>query len=65
MSFLTAAIVKNSNILAGIYFIFLKGRPRKKPFKTKNRPPCKDQKSSYHVRPILGLFRKLVVVTLS
>ena len=28
MSLLTALIVKNSHILAGIYFIFLKKRPR-------------------------------------
>ena len=28
MSLLTAAVVKGSNILTGIYFIFLKKRPR-------------------------------------
>ena len=57
MSLLTALIVKNSHILAGFYFIFLKRRVDQtwKVFNTKFRPQSKDRESSYWVRQILAL----------
>ena len=49
MPLLTALIVQNSHILAGIYFIFLKKRPRPnlKGFNIKFWPLWKDRKISY------------------
>ena len=59
MSLLTALIVKNSLILAGIYLIFLKTRPRRnlKDFQYQIWTSVKkDRESSYQVRQILALF---------
>ena len=59
MSLLTALIVKNSLILAGIYLIFLKARPRRnlKDFQYQIWTSVKkDRESSYQVRQILALF---------
>ena len=53
MFWLTALIVKKSQILAGIYFIFLKKYPSEK-----------IGKSSYQVKQILALFCKSVSLTL-
>ena len=66
MSFLTAPVVKNSHIKAGIYFIFLKNilRPTSKSFNTKFQPQQKDGNSSYQVRQILTLFYNLVALIL-
>ena len=61
MSLLTALIVKNSHILAGIYFIFLKKRPKPNFFNTKLGP----QNLSYQIRQVLVLFCKLVALILS
>ena len=58
MPLLTVPIVKNSDILAGIYFIFLKEHPR--PISKVMQYQIwntKDWKSIYHVRQILTLFR--------
>ena len=54
MSLLAAPIVKNSNILAGIYFIFLKQSldQTRKSCNAKFGPQWKDRKSSYHVRQL-------------
>ena len=51
MSFLTVPTVKNSHILAGIYFIFLKNNldQIRRSRNTKFEPQKKDGKSSYHV----------------
>ena len=66
MSLLTAPILKNSHILAGIYFIFLKNFLKQtwKSFNTKFRPQCKDQKSSYQVKQILELLCNLFALIL-
>ena len=66
MSFLTVLTVKNSHILTGIFFIFLKERlrPNSKSCKTIFGPQRKDRKSSYHVRQISALFCKLVALNL-
>ena len=58
----TASVVKNSHILAGIYFIFLKNVLDQawKVFNAKFGPQQKDRGSSYQVRQILALFYKLV-----
>ena len=66
MSLSTAPVVKNRYILPVIYFIFLKNVLDKtwKAFNTKFEPQWKDQKSSYQVRQILALFRKLVALIL-
>ena len=50
MSLLTVPIVKNSHILAGIYFIFLKERPRFGIPKALQYQIWTSKKSSYHVR---------------
>ena len=50
LSLSTALIVKNSHILAGIYFFFLKTNILDQTwnaFNTKVRPHWKDQESSY------------------
>ena len=63
MSLLTVLIVKNSHILAGIYFGLLKERPRPnlKVLQYQIWTSVKRlEKYSYHVRQILTLFRKLV-----
>ena len=55
MSLITASVDKNSRILAGIYFIFFKNRPRPN-LNTKFGPHRKDTKSSYQVRQDLPHF---------
>ena len=62
MSLLTYWIVKNSHILAGTYFIFLKNVLYQtwKAFKANFGPQWKDRESKYQVRQILTLFCKLV-----
>ena len=62
MSLLTYWIVKNSHILAGTYFIFLKNVLYQtwKAFKAKFGPQWKDRESKYQVRQILTLFCELV-----
>ena len=67
MSLLTAPIVKNSDMLAGIYFIFLRNALDQtwNSFDTEFRPQWKDRESSYQVRQNLALFCKLVALTLS
>ena len=66
MSLLTATVVKNIGIYAGIYFIFLKKRPRPnlKGFQYQIWTSVKRSKSRYQVRQILALFCKLVALTL-
>ena len=68
MSFLTALTVKNSHILAGVYFILLKKSnlldQTWKAFNTKFGLLWKDQESSYQVRRILTLFSKEVALIL-
>ena len=67
MSILTALIVKNSHILAGIYFVFLTKRPRPnlKGFENQIWTSLKrSEKSSYQVTQILGFFCKLVALIL-
>ena len=66
MSLLAVFIVKNSHILAGIYFIFLKKVLDQtwKAFNNKFGHYWKDRKSSYQVGQILALFCKLVALTL-
>ena len=66
MSLLTALIVKNGHILAGISFIFLKKRPTPnlKSFYTKSGPQWKDQERSYRVKRILANFCKLIALIL-
>ena len=64
MSLLTASIVKNSHILAGIYFRYLKKRLRPN-LNTKFGTQWKDLKSSYQVRQDLSLFCNLVALSLS
>ena len=56
MSLLTGFIVKNSHILAGIYFISQKKHPRPdfKGFQYHIGPPWKYWGSSYQVKQILG-----------
>ena len=60
MSSLTASVVKNSHVLAGIFFIFLKNDLdqvyKRKSLNTKFRPQWNDQKSSSQVKPILVAF---------
>ena len=58
ISLLTALDVINSNILAGIYFFFLKIVLDQtwKFFNTKFGPQWTDQESSYQVRQILAFF---------
>ena len=67
LSLLTAATVKNSLILAGIYFIILKKcpRPNLKVFNTKFGPQGKYQGSTYQVRQVLAIFFKVVALILS
>ena len=66
MSLFIAPIVKNSHILSGIYFIFLKNVLHQawKIFNTKFEPQWKDRKSSYQVRQMLALFCKPVALIL-
>ena len=68
MSLLTAVIVKNSQILAGIYLNFLLKKtgptPKLKGFQYQIWTLAKkDRKSSYQVRQIFALFCKLVALT--
>ena len=58
MSLLTAKFVKNSHILDGNYFFFLKNVLKQSwnSFNTKFQPKCKAHKRSYKVRQILALF---------
>ena len=51
ISLLTARIVKNSHILAGLYFIILKRHPetKLKVFQEKFGPQQEDRKISYQV----------------
>ena len=67
MSLFTARIIKNSHVLAGIYFIFLKKVPEQtwKAFNTKLGPPGKDRKRSYEVTQILAHFYKLGALILN
>ena len=65
MSLLTAPIVRNSHILAGIYFIFPKkcSRPNLKDFQYQIWTSLKRlEKSSYQVRQVLVRFCKLVAL---
>ena len=66
MSLLTALIVKNSHILAVIYFTFLKYVLNQtwKAINTKLVPRWKDRDGSYQIREILGQFSKLVALSL-
>ena len=66
MSLLTALIAKNSHILAGIYFIFLKTLQDQfwKAINTKFETQSKDRESSYPVSQILAPFCILVARTL-
>ena len=66
MSLLRTLIVQNSDILAGIWFIFLKIVLREtwKAFNSKFGPQWKDQESSYQVRQISMPFCKLVALML-
>ena len=63
LCFLTALIVKNSQILTGIFFTFLKNAIDQvfKAFHTKFGPQWNNRKSSYQV---LALFYQLVALTL-
>ena len=58
MSVVTAPIVKDSDFLAGIYFIFLKNvlDSTWKSFDPEFGPQWKDLKNSYQVRQNLTLF---------
>ena len=58
MSLLSGPIVKNSHILARIYFNFIKSTLDQtwKAFNTKYEPRWKDPKSSYQVGQVLALF---------
>ena len=58
MSLLTARIVKNGDILAEVYFVFLTKvlEQTSKIFSTKLRPQCKNWRNSYEVRQILVIF---------
>ena len=65
MSSLTALFVKNSHILARIYFVFLKKNVADqiwKSFNTKFGPQWKDRESSYRLRQISALFCILIVL---
>ena len=66
MSLLTGLIVKNSHILAVIYFIFLKNVLGQawKASNTKFGPQWKDRESSYQVTQVLVLFHNLVALIL-
>ena len=61
MSLVTVLIVKNSHILAGIYFIFLKNVHDQtwKSFNTKFRPQWKDRKSSYQSKTDFSIFLQI------
>ena len=62
MSLLTVAIVKNSPILTGIYFAFLKERPR--PNSKVLQHQIWTLKKRYHVIQISALFYNLVALML-
>ena len=66
MCLLTVPIVRNSHILAGIYFIFLSNVLDQtwKAFNTKFGPQWKGRESSYQVRQSLAFFWKLVALIL-
>ena len=63
MFLLTTKLVKNSDISARIFFIFLKNvfKQTGNSFNTNFQPQWKDQKSSYQVRQSLGLFCHLIL----
>ena len=66
MSFWKAPIVKNSHVLAGMYFIFKNVLDQTwKPLDTEFWPHWKDRKSSYQVSWNLALFCNLVALSLS
>ena len=64
MALWTVPIVKNSHTLAGIYFIFLKERPRpnSKSCNTKFEPQWKDRENNFHVKQVSTLSRNLVTL---
>ena len=66
MLLLTVRIVKNSHILAGIYFLFLKERlrPNSKVLQYQIWPQWKDRKNNYHIQQILTVFLKLITLIL-
>ena len=66
MSLLTTPIFKNSRILAGVYFIFLKSVLEQtwKSFDTEFGPQWKDQEKSYQVKENLALFCTVVALIL-
>ena len=66
VTLLTAPIVINSHILAGIYLIFLKNVLDQTwgSFKTEFGPRQKYRKKSYQVKQNLALFRNLVALIL-
>ena len=61
---LTSKLVKNSDISARIFFIFLKNvfKQTGNSFNTKFEPQRKVQKSSYQIRQILGLLCNFIVL---
>ena len=66
MRLLLAGIVRNSHILAGIYFYLSKKQPRPniKGFLYQIWTSVKDRKSRYYIRQIYALSCKLVALTL-
>ena len=66
MSLLTAQIVKNSHVLAGVYFIFLKEHPgtKLKVVRYRIRNSVKRSEKCYQVRINLALFCNLVALIL-
>ena len=66
MSLLTVPTVRNSHILAGIYFVFLKPhpRPKSKVLQYQIWTLKKDRKISFHVRQISALFCNLIALIL-
>ena len=64
MSLLKAPIVKNSHVLAAIYFTFLIKIKHKTSFNSESGLQRKDQKRSYQVRENLAHFCNLVALIL-
>ena len=66
MFLLTNKFVKNSHMLARIFFIFLKNVLKQTwmSFNTKFQRQWKDRKSSYQVKQILELFCNLIALIL-
>ena len=67
LSLLTDSIVKNSQFLTRIYFIFFRNvtDETSKVFNTKSEHQWKDWKSSYQARKIFALPCKLVALIFS